>query len=348
MDAPNDRITGMVSVIIPVFNRTDLLQHAVASVLSQDHRPIEILVVDDGSTDRGTTEALAALASEHAPYLRVLRRDNGGPGLARETGRKAARGEFVQYLDSDDVLLPGKFSAQIAALRRDPVAGVAYGITWYRDADGRCTETPHKETGLRRDAMFPAFLVSRWWETATPVYRASVCDAAGPWTDLRLEEDWEYDCRIAALGTRLAYCARPVSEHRDHAGPRLSRGKALDPVRLRARARSHALVWQHAMRAGMPKIAPVECSHFGRSVFLIARQCLCAGLPDEARSLLRIAAGALAGDAVQRRQLRWFESLAAVVGPTVAARLYDMLARTRRGWSGMRRAPERRASIVDA
>lgn len=329
-----ERVPGLVSVVIPVFNRTVQLRDAVASALAQDYRPIEIIIVDDGSTAEDTLAALAALAREHAPRLRVLRQQNQGPGIARETGRSVARGEFLQYLDSDDVLLPGKLSVQVAALRGDPDAGVAYGITWFRDAQGRCTEVPHKDTGLRRRTMFPSFLVARWWETATPLYRASVCDAAGPWSDLRLEEDWEYDCRIAALGTALAYCPVPVSEHRDHGGERLSRGRALDPRRLRARAQSHALVWKHALRAELPRTAPSECSHFGRSVFLIARQCWHAGLAEEARDLLGVAAQALAADAAQRRRLRVFAALRALAGAKVATGLYDALARLRTWRSG--------------
>src|SRR5215475_1428390 len=106
---------GLVSTIIPVFNRFVVLHEAVASVLAQTYRPIEIIVVNDGSTDETGREA-EALAEAHSE-LRVIHRENGGPGEARETGRRAARGEFIQYLDSDDLLLPTKFALQVAGLR---------------------------------------------------------------------------------------------------------------------------------------------------------------------------------------------------------------------------------------
>ncbi len=107
---------GLVSIIVPVFNRPALLAEAVGSALAQTYRPIEILIVDDGSTDE-TPATAAQLASEHPAEIRVLRQVNAGPGSARERGRQTARGEFLQYLDSDDLLLPRKLELQVAALR---------------------------------------------------------------------------------------------------------------------------------------------------------------------------------------------------------------------------------------
>ena len=102
-------VEGLVSTIIPVHNRPSLLREAVASVLAQTYRPIEIIIVDDGSTDETGREA-EALAECHSE-VRAIHRENGGPGAARETGRLAARGEFIQYLDSDDLLLPEQIRA---------------------------------------------------------------------------------------------------------------------------------------------------------------------------------------------------------------------------------------------
>lgn len=278
-------IPGLVSTIIPVYNRPVQLREAVESVLHQDYRPIEIIIVDDGSTD-DTFAVAQALAELHPDIIRVATQANAGPGMAREHGRQVAQGEFIQYLDSDDILLPGKFSAQVAALCVDSDADVAYGVTYFRDSDGTLFNEPHKDTGKKISTMFPAFLVSRWWETATPLYRSNVCDAAGPWTDLSLEEDWEYDCRIAALKGKLIWCPVPVSEHRDHSGGRLSRGTALDQHRMRQRARSHELILGHAIRAGLQD--KPEMQHFARALFLLSRQCGAAALAAESRRLFEL------------------------------------------------------------
>jgi hypothetical protein len=280
----------LVSAVVPVHNRPRQLREAVESVLAQDHRPAEVIVVDDGSTDE-TGAVAEALCRSHPEVVRAIRQRNAGSGLAREAGRQAAAGEFVQYLDSDDVLLPGKFAAQVAALREHPECGAAYGYTRFRRADGTVAQGPWKGSGVRRDAMFPSFLQSRWWDTPTPLYRAAVCAAAGPWSDLRLEEDWEYDCRVAALGVRLCFVPQYVAEVRDHDGGRLCRGAAGDPARLRERARAHALIYGSAQRAGIASDVP-EMRHFARELFLLCRQCGAAGLAQESRALFALARAA--------------------------------------------------------
>src|SRR5262245_17204344 len=213
-------IEGLVSTIIPVHNRPLLLREAVASVLAQTYRPIEIIIVDDGSTDETAGEA-EALAKAHSD-VRAIHRSNGGPGAARETGRLAARGEFIQYLDSDDLLLPTKFELQVAGLRRCSDCGVSYGKTRFYTIGDRPTNAAYKRTGERIPTMFPSFLRSRWWSTSTALYRRTLTDEVGRWTDLRNEEDWEYDCRIASKGVRLCFCDAFVSDTRNTAGTHLS------------------------------------------------------------------------------------------------------------------------------
>src|SRR5437667_5508564 len=98
----SDMDEGLVSTIIPVYNRTTLLREAVGSVLAQTYRPVEAILVDDGSTD-DTPQTCRELAQKYPGEVRVVRGENRGPGLAREQGRQLARGEFIQYLDSDDL-----------------------------------------------------------------------------------------------------------------------------------------------------------------------------------------------------------------------------------------------------
>lgn len=305
-------VRDLVSTIIPVHNRPAELAEAVASVLAQEHRPIEVIVVDDGSTDE-TVQVAASLAEREPERVRVLRVVNGGPGRAREAGRRRARGEFLQYLDSDDVLLPGKFERQVQALRERPEAGVAYGMTRYVGPERGRTDEPWKRTGERIETMFPAFLRSRWWGTSTPLYRREITDAAGPWTRLRNEEDWEYDCRIAAMGVRLAYVPRFVSEQRDHEGPRLSRGGSTDPAKLSDRATAHGLILDHARRAGIPPDDP-DMRHFARELFLLARQCGAAGLQRESAYLVDLARDAVEGSDRRALDVHLYGAMARLVG----------------------------------
>lgn len=305
---------SLVSTIIPVHNRAAMLREAMASVLAQTYRPIEILIVDDGSTD-DTARAADELARTHPLDVRVIYQSNTGPGLAREAGRKAARGEFIQYLDSDDLLLPEKFEKQIAGLRGHPECGVSYGKTRYRHADGRVEALAWKGSGAKVETMFPAFLMSRWWDTPTPLYRASVCDEAGPWTDLKLEEDWEYDCRVASLGVRLHYCDEFVAEVRDHDDDRLCKGEARDARRMRERARSHRLILLHAQKAGIADESD-EMQHFARELFLLSRQCGAAGLASESRELFELARDASGEARGKGWDFKLYRFLASIAGWT--------------------------------
>jgi glycosyltransferase involved in cell wall biosynthesis len=307
---------ALVSTIIPVWNRPALLAEAVASVLAQSYRPIEIIIVDDGSTDN-TIAVADALAREDAGIVKAIHIANGGPGVAREAGRLVARGEYIQHLDSDDILLPGKFEMQVAALEALPERGAAYGWTRFRHHDGRVEPRPWKRSGERIETMFPSMLTMRWWDTPAPLYRASLLADAGPWTNLRIEEDWEYDCRIAARGVRLAYCEAWVCEVREHAPVPLT------PAALRDRARAHALIASHARDAGIDLLSP-EFRQFARELFHIARQCGAAGVGDQSRRLV-----ALAREIDDRRDLRTYERLAALIGWKSAGRAAALLDRMR-------------------
>ena len=317
---------GLVTTIIPVFNRPDQLREAVASALEQDW-PVQIVVVDDGSTD--STHAVArALANAHPDLVEAVSQPNAGPGAARQAGLWRARGEFIQYLDSDDILLPGKFAAQVAALRANPRADVAYGMTRFRHATGEVARGAWKGSGTARATMFPSFLLERWWDTPTPLYRREICERAGPWTNLRLEEDWEYDCRIAALGARLVWCEQFVCEVRDHEGGRLSRAPARDPARLRERARSHALILSHARRAGIAADSP-ELRQFARALFLLARQCGAAGLAAESKSMLNLARDASINARGGGVDYRAYAAVARIVGWGAVGRASEWLDRVR-------------------
>jgi hypothetical protein len=291
----------LVTTIIPVFNRPGLLVEAVESVIAQTYRPIEIIIVDDGSTDDTLTVA-HELAAKNDGIVHALHIENGGPGRAREAGRAVARGEFIQHLDSDDLLLPGKFALQVAALQASPDCDVAYGWTRFLHHDGVVEPRPWKRSGERIETMFPSMLTMRWWDTPTPLYRASVIRAAGPWTALRIEEDWEYDCRIAARGVRLTFCEEWVCEIREHAPAPLTQAT------MRDRVRAHAFVFDHARRAGLDPRSP-EMRQFARELFHIARQCGAAGLPDESKQLV-----ALAREIADARDLRVYEFVAGWIG----------------------------------
>jgi glycosyltransferase involved in cell wall biosynthesis len=307
---------GLVTTIIPVFNRPAMLAEAVGSVLAQTYRPVELIVIDDGSTD-STATAADDLAARHAE-VRVIHQKNRGAGPARESGRQVALGEFIQHLDSDDLLLPRKFELQVAGLRAHPDAGASYGWT-------RVNGAISKRTGERIETMFPAMLQSRWWDTPSPLWRASLIHETGPWLDLRNEEDWEYDARIASRGVRLHYVPEWVCEVRMHDEPRLSR-HGLAPEVLRDRAVAHVRIFEHAKRANIGADEP-EMQHFARELFLLARQSGAAGLRNESRMLFELARQASTN--ANSLQFRAYRAAAAILGWSNAGKLACLTDRLR-------------------
>lgn len=244
-----------------------MLRRSVDSVLAQTYRHIELIIVDDGSEDE-TARVADELAMAHPEIIRVIHKENGGPGLAREAGRQQARGDYIQYLDSDDWLLPNKFADQIEVLNENPQADIIYGVTQLVDEHGTILKEPSKDTGVRRSQLFPALLVDRWWHTSTPIYSKRISDLAGAWYAQR-PEDWDLEARMAAHNPWLAYVDKPVSCHLEHDTPgRVSRGKLTEY--LLDEAWFLPRLYACAVQSGVSEDAP-EMQHFSKWAFMRAR-----------------------------------------------------------------------------
>ena len=313
----------IVSIIIPVWNRPELVREAIESAISQTYSAIEIIVVNDGSTDR-TPLVLEELSRRYSPTLTVIHVPNGGVGLAREHGRKAAKGEFIQYLDSDDLLLPRKLEAQVAALEANPDCGIAYGKTRLVSDDGNVIAAPFKRSGERFDHLFPLLLVDRWWNTLTPLYRRSVCDAIGPWSDMRMSEDWEYEARAAGLGVKLAFCDEFVADVREHNHGRLTGGGTPSAQVLKDTYRLLKCLLANARKASVPHGAP-EWRHFSRWAFSVSRQFAEAGHTQEAKDCLEMSIQALP-DGIRALDIRLFRFVAALIGWKTTTQLGHLIA----------------------
>lgn len=316
-----ENIPNLVSTIIPVYNRPRMLREAVQSVLDQTHRPIEIIIVDDGSTDGETPQAAQKLVGDHPDIVRFHQKENTGPGPTREAGRVMARGEFIQYLDSDDLLRPKKFELMVQALRDNPDCGAAYGWICVHPFQQPPKDKPFKGSGETREYLFPWLLADRWWNTDCPLFRRSVTDAAGPWTDLRWSQDWENDARIAALGTKLVHVQDWVCDERHHdEGRQTDDADWLQPDRLRARKRLLELLLQHAETAGVA-VDSDHRKHFTRWVFATARQCAAAGLVKEAAECMELADQSAGQCAEVRSGFKSFRLMCRVMGTRNAGRL---------------------------
>lgn len=127
-----DARAPVVSVVVPAYNAAWCVRRAIDSVLKQTFRDFELLVIDDGSTD-DTADVLATFGGA----VRVVRQHNQGLSSARNAGIRAARGEFVAFLDADDWWLPGKLERQVSLLRAKPAVGFVSTAARVEDLDGR-------------------------------------------------------------------------------------------------------------------------------------------------------------------------------------------------------------------
>jgi len=191
---------GLVSVIIPTYNRRDLLKDALASVKAQTYAEVEVIVVDDGSTD-GTSEVLAG-----EDGVRCLRQDHAGAQRARNWGVLQSRGGVIQFLDSDDLLTPGKLAAQVAYLTNHTEASAVYGeALGFIDPDPAAIR--FRLRGAPRDKLAFHLRNHRLLvHISSILWRRAAVELIGPWDERCSRwQDWDYLLRALLLGLDLAY-----------------------------------------------------------------------------------------------------------------------------------------------
>lgn len=299
---------GVVSTIITVYNRPQLLAHAVQCVLAQTYRPIEIVIVDDGSTD-GTGDVARAFERAHPGVIRYARQTNQGPAAASNHGLRLITGEFVQFLDSDDSIMPEKFARQVSGLRDHPDCGISYCYAREYPIGGLWSGFPARRTGQTFDRLFPAVLAGKIWPTPAPLYRRSVVDENGPFLDVSIYQDWEYECRAAARGVRLHHCKEYLADLRGahHLEGRKKGGASGRKLQEWARVLERVLA--HAREAGLMR---GELDALSRTMFSAARKCAAAGYEADARRCLDLAHQT--GSSFRRARIAVFRGIAGLVG----------------------------------
>lgn len=205
-----------VSVVIPAFNAKHCVLEAVHSALRQSSVDVQVILIDDGSTD-GT----AAVVSGEYPEVTVVSTENRGPSAARNEGTALATGDFVQYLDADDLLSPGKLEYQVLTLEQT-CGDVAYG-DWQRSelrSDGTW-ETRLVARRLHRAAdleLFDGF----WCPLAAYLFRRTTVSGIrwSPRLPIIQDARFAFDCALS--GARFVYTPGLVAEYRKHTNSTVS------------------------------------------------------------------------------------------------------------------------------
>ena len=183
----------VVSVVVPTYNAADTLLETIESVRRQTLSAIELIVIDDGSTD----DTRRLLGTVHDPRLQVFSYPNAGIAAARNRGLERARGEFVSFIDADDLWTADKLELQLEALRRRPEAAIAYSWTAFIDAQGRFlfAKEPSRAAGdVSADLVRSCFVASG----SNILARKRCLEAIGGFdTTLEAAQDWDLCLRVA-------------------------------------------------------------------------------------------------------------------------------------------------------
>ena len=187
-----------VSVIIATYNRASYVAQAIRSVQAQSHADIEIIVADDGSTD--DTPHILSQFGPGVVYLPLLHR--GQPAATRNAGLRAAVGEFVAFLDSDDLFLPRKLALQLTAFEQHPEAGLVYS-NGYFFPDDPALPTGHALDGMPTPSgeVLADLLRGNFLTSPVVLIRRTCLEAVGPFDEdpaLFVAEDYELWLRVAA------------------------------------------------------------------------------------------------------------------------------------------------------
>jgi glycosyltransferase involved in cell wall biosynthesis len=266
-----------VSVVIPSYNRASLLKEAVDSVLGQDFDDFELIVIDDGSTDD-----TAGLLQSY-PNICVVRQDHRGVSAARNAGIRRASGRFLAFLDSDDLWLPGKLSAQIAFFKTHPKALICQTEEiWIRSGVRVNPRRRHrKDSGMIFERSVELCLVS----PSAVMLKRNLLDEVG-WFDESLPacEDYDLWLRIA-WRFPLHLIRTPLVIKRGGHPDQLSRMPRLDRFRIYALEK----VLQSTPEGGLtPQQRTAAIEALSNKCAVYAKGCLKRGRVDEARQYLSL------------------------------------------------------------
>jgi len=234
----------LVSIIIPTFNSKNYLKEAVSSALSQSYQPIEIIVIDDGSTDK-TRDLFPEFENKGVLCFYI---ENGGASNARNYGLEKASGEYIQFLDADDIIEPTKIEKQLS-LMQEHKAEVCYS-PWIdfktHPKDGCQTEFRflHINHSLIRTGkeLMISYGMDNWFiPTVSWLVSKAVIEKAGYWNPAKCpNDDGEYFSRVLFWTKKVICCNENLAHYRLVAGDSLS--KLNSTVKIEASFKSHKQV----------------------------------------------------------------------------------------------------------
>ncbi len=213
----------MVSVIIPCYNRADKIIASAMSVLNQTYHDLELIIVDDGSTDN-TADVVSAMEDQRVRYIRQP--ENMGACAARNRGTDESRGEYIAFQDSDDIWLPDKLEAQVRYMEQHSADLIYCGMV---RKDSRSTKNVPEDQKPGDEPSLETLLAGNKISTQTMFMKREVAEKIRFDTSFKRLQDWDFALRTVAAGYRVKYMGGSlvVSEVReDSITARISSEKA--------------------------------------------------------------------------------------------------------------------------
>jgi glycosyltransferase involved in cell wall biosynthesis len=208
---------ALVSVVVCAYNNWPDLEMTIESALCQSHQPVEVIVVDNSSTDATSVE----LQKRFGSLINYICQSNKGDAGAYNTGFAAAKGEFIQFIDGDDVLAPNKIQKQLDVFLSNPNADIVYGdIRHFQDAAG--SPAWHDVATQPEDDILMELIAPRngWAGIGAlgVLFRRRALEKVGPWDESLYISDLDYWLRAAHAGCSFKHCAgSPMGFMRRHA-----------------------------------------------------------------------------------------------------------------------------------
>lgn len=202
-----------VSVLIPCYNGARYVEAAVRSALQQTHADLEVVVVDDGSSD-ASAQVLQSITDLR---LRYFHQDNRGLAATRNRLLELAAGEFVAFLDQDDLWMSERLARQLELFRGRPQLALAYADCQVIDAEGRLLGRWSQRNRFHRGDVFEELLQVNFIPLPTVTMRAAVCREVGPFQSYKISEEYDLFLKCAAR-YEVDYVEEPLACYRIHSG----------------------------------------------------------------------------------------------------------------------------------
>lgn len=202
----------LVSILIPAYNAEAWIGETLQSAINQDYPHKEIILVNDGSSDR-TLEVARAFASAS---VKIVHQSNAGGPAARNTALGHAQGDYIQWLDHDDLLAPNKISAQLRERERIQSDRVLFSCPfatfYYRAEKGKLFQSPLCRDLKPLEYFFIKFSGNTYFQSSSWLVSRKLTELAGPWWDLRSpDDDGEYFCRVVAASEGIRFVPEAMS-----------------------------------------------------------------------------------------------------------------------------------------